>query len=133
MAWPTSGRASPNTLYALDPETGAASAIGLTGSSIVRISAMALSDDGVMYAVGWRPDAPDAETGVLYSLFKANFMEQATYFGTIDPVTGVATVVGPTADGMAALAWGPGGRPPHAGPPPHSNAPPHAGPPPHCD
>jgi hypothetical protein len=283
------GPTSPNTLYALDPETGAATAVGSTGSngtSIVRISAMALSDDGVMYAVGWRPDAPDGETethvlvtldlengaatvvgptglegfvgvfprrmvmsdltfsecgelfaytfpggglatidlgtgaatqriapgfpgtgfhngggldfasdgvlyhggdsgempgqgsaalqaldpetsevlfeipllfpvgfgsdprpntmdfepgtGVLHSLFKANFMEQATYFGILDPVTGVATVIGPTANGMAALAWGPEaprppGPPPHTGPPPKPGPPPGGGPPPHCD
>lgn len=249
------GPTTPNTLHALDPETGAAAVVGSTGTSILRISAMALSDDDVMYAVGWRPEAPDADTethvlvtidletgaatevgptglegffgifpqrrvmtdltfsehgelfaytfpggglatidletgaatqriapgfpgtgfhngggldfspdevlyhggdsgnmpgegsaglqaldpetsevlfelpllfplgfgsdprpntmdfepgtGVLYSLFKANFMEQATYFGIIDPVTGVATVLGQTADGMAALAWGP--------------------------
>lgn len=277
------GPTTSNTLHAIDPETGAAAAIGSTGTSILRVSAMALSDDDVMYAVGWRPGAggethvlvtidlgtgaatevgptglegfvgvfpqrrvmtdltvsecgelfaytfpggglatidlgtgaatqrippgfpgtgfhngggldfsPDGVlyhggdsgnmpgqgsaglqaldpetsvvlfelpllfpvgfgsdprpntmdfepgTGILHALFKANFMEQATYFGTIDPVTGVSTVIGQTADGMAALAWGPGGRPPHgppphAGPPPHSNAPPHAGPPPHCD
>lgn len=246
------GPTSPNTLYAIDPETGAATVVGSTGTSILRISAMALSDDEVMYAVGWRleaegethvlvtihletgaatevgptglegffgifpqrrvmsdltfsesgelfayafpggglatvdletgaatqriapgfpgtgfhngggldfspaevlyhggdsgnmpgegsaglqaldpetsevlfelpllfpigfgsdprPNTMDFEpkTGVLYSLFKANFMEQATYFGTIDPVTGVATVLGQTADGMAAIAWGP--------------------------
>jgi len=278
------GPTTPNTLYAIDPETGAATAVGSTGTAILRISAMALADDDVMYAVGWRPEvegethvlvtidletgaatevgptglegfvgvfpqrrvmpdmtfsedgelfaytfpggglatidlgtgaatqrippgfpgtgfhngggldfSPDGTlyhggdsgnlpgqgsaglqaldpetsqvlfelpllfpvgfgsdprpntmdfepgTGVLHALFKANFMEQATYFGTIDPVTGVATVIGPTANGMAALAWGPGGHPPpHAGPPPHANAPPHAGPPPlpgppHCD
>lgn len=34
-------------------------------------------------------------------------MEQATWFGRIDTVSGVAKVIGPTADGMAALAWGP--------------------------
>jgi len=244
-------RVGPNFFYELDPETGAASLIGSTGTSVLRISAMAVSDEGVLYAVGRRNDAAethilvtidldtaaptevgptglegffgvfpqrlvmsdmtfsedgelfaytfpggglatiDLETGaatqriepgfpgtgfsnggglafspdqvlyhggdsgnqpgqgsaglqalnpensevlfelpllfpvgfgsdprpntmdfepdteVLYSLFKANFMEQATYFGVIDPVTGVATVLGQTADGMAALAWGP--------------------------
>lgn len=56
-----------------------------------------------------RPNTMDFEpdTGVLYSLFKANFMEQATYFGTIDTVAGVASVLGQTADGLNALAWGP--------------------------
>jgi hypothetical protein len=56
-----------------------------------------------------RPNTMDFEPrkGILYSLFKANFMEEATWFGTIDPVTGVATVLGQTADGMAAIAWGP--------------------------
>lgn len=240
-------RIGPNFLYAIDPETGAASLVGSTGTSVLRISAMALSDDGVMYAVGIRNDAaethvlvtidldtaaptevgptglegffgvfpqrkvmsdmtfsedgelfaytfpggglatldlatgagtqriapgfpgtgffnggglafsPDEvlyhggdsgnqpgqgsaglqalnsansevlfelpllfpigfgsdprpntmdfgpKSGILYSTFKANFMEQATYFGVIDPVT----VIGQTADGMAALAWGP--------------------------
>jgi hypothetical protein len=67
----------------------------------------------LLFPVGFgldpRPNTMDfePESEVLYSLFKANFMEQATYFGVIDPVTGVATVLGPTADGMAALAWGP--------------------------
>jgi len=244
-------RTGPNFFYELDPETGAASLIGSTGTSVLRISAMAVSEDGVLYAVGTRNDASQAhvlvtidlataaptevgptglegffgvfpqrrvmsdmtfseegelfaytfpggglatfdlatgaatqriapgfpgtgfhnggglafspeellyhggdsgnqpgqgsaglqtldpensevifelpllfpigfgldprpntmdfepETGVLYSLFKANFMEDVTYFGVIDPVTGVATVLGQTADGMAALAWGP--------------------------
>lgn len=67
-----------------------------------------------------RPNTMDFEpcTGVLHALFKANFMEQATYFGTIDPVTGVATVLGQTADGLSALAWGPHEHP-H---PPHGRA-----------
>ena len=243
-------RTGPNLLYEIDPETGEASLIGSTGTSVLRISAMAFSDEDVMYAVGSRDDAaethllvtidletaqptevgptglesffgifpqrrvmpdmtfsedgelfaytfpggglatidletgagtqrippgfpgtgfhnggglafsPDGvlyhggdsgnqpgqgsaglqaldpedsevlfelpllfppgfgldprpntmdfhpRTGRLHSLFKANFMEQATWFGTIDPVTGVATVVGQTADGMSALAWG---------------------------
>lgn len=241
----------PNLLYAIDPETGVATLVGQTDTSVLRISALALSGDGVMYAVGIRNDAAethvlvtiDLETGeatevgptglenfagifpqrkvmpdmtfsedgellayafpggglatidlgtgeatqripsgfpgtgfhnggglafspdevlyhggdsgnqpgegsaglqaldpddstvlfelpllfpvgfgsdprpntmdfepcteVLYSLFKANFMEQQTWFGTIDPVTGVATVLGQTADGMSAIAWGP--------------------------
>ena len=47
------------------------------------------------------------DTGVIYSLLKANFMEDDTYFGLIDPGTGEVTVVGETADGLAALSWGP--------------------------
>jgi hypothetical protein len=246
------GPTSPNLLYAIDPETGAATQVGSTGTSILRISALALSGDGVLYAVGWRPgpsgethvlvtidlesgaatevgptglesfvgvfpqrrvmsdmtfsecgelfaytfpggglatidletgaatqrippgfpgtgfhnggglafsrdevlyhggdggnqpgqgaaglqalDPQDStvlfelpllfppgfgldprpngmdfepRTGVLHSLLKANLMEQAAYFGTIDPVTGVVTVLGQTADGLSALAWGP--------------------------
>jgi hypothetical protein len=67
----------------------------------------------LLFPVGFgldpRPNGMDfePESEVLYSLFKANLMEQATYFGTIDPSTGVATVVGQTVDGMAAFAWGP--------------------------
>lgn len=244
-------RTGPNLLYSIDPGTGEAALIGSTGTSVLRISAMALSDDGVMYAVGVRNDAAETHvlvtidletaepteigptgledfigvfpqrrvmsdlsfskhgelyayafpggglatidlatgtatqriepgfpgtgffnggglafsrlgvllhggdsgdqpgegsaalqvldpddsevlferplhfpegfgldprpntmdfhprTGRLYSLFKANFMEQETYFGRIFPVLGIAWVIGPTADGMAALAWGP--------------------------
>lgn len=244
-------RVGPNMLYDIDPKTGSASLVGSTGTSVLRISAMALSDDGVLYAVGVRNDAAETHilvtidldtaapteigptgletffgvfpqrqvmsdmtfsedgelfaytfpggglatidldtgaatqriepgfpgtgffnggglafspdevlyhggdsgnqpgegsaglqaldpedsevlfevpllfpigfgsdprpntmdfgprSGILFSLFKANFMEQATYFGVIDSVTGVATVLGQTADGMAALAWGP--------------------------
>lgn len=244
-------RTGPNLLYEIDPETGEATLIGSTGTSVLRISAIEVTDDGVLYAVGTRNDAAethvlvtidrqtaqptevgptglegffgvfpqrrvmsdlsfsgdgelfaytfpggglatiDVETGAatqrieagfpgtgffnggglafspggvlfhggdsgnlpgegsaalqaldpedsevlfevpllfpvgfgldprpntmdfhprsgkLHSLFKANFMEQATYFGRIDPLTGVAKVIGPTANGMAALAWGP--------------------------
>ena len=46
-------------------------------------------------------------SGKLYSLFKANLMEQQTTFGRINLHTGVARVIGQTADGMNALAWGP--------------------------
>lgn len=244
-------RTGPNFLYQLEPETGEASLIGSTGTSVLRISAMAWSDDEVLYAVGVRNDAaqthvlvtidpetaeptevgptglegffgvfpqrrvmsdmtfsedgelfaytfpggglatidlatgagtqriapgfpgtgffnggglafsPDEvlyhggdsgtqpgqgsaalqaldpadsevlfevpllfpagfgsdprpngmdfepETGILHSLYKVGFGQQATFFGVIDPVTGIATVLGQTADGMAALAWGP--------------------------
>jgi hypothetical protein len=34
-------------------------------------------------------------------------MEQQTYFGRINVHTGVARLIGQTADGMNALAWGP--------------------------
>lgn len=246
------GPTSPNVLYAIDPETGAATQVGSTGTSILRISALALSGDDVLYAVGWRPGADgethvlvtidldtgaatevgptglesfvgvfpqrrvmsdmtfsecgelfaytfpggglatidletgtatqrippgfpgtgfhnggglafsrhevlyhggdggnqpgqgaaglqaldprdstvlfelpllfppgfgldprpngmdfEPRTGILHSLLKANLMEQATWFGVIDPVTGVVTVLGQTADGLSALAWGP--------------------------
>jgi hypothetical protein len=74
------GPTSPNLLYAIDPATGAATQVGSTGSSILRISALALSDHGVLYAVGWRP-GPEGETHVLV---------------TVDLDTGAATEIGPT-------------------------------------
>lgn len=75
------GPTSPNLLYTLDPETGEATQVGSTGTSILRISAMALSNEGVMYAVGWRPEPGGGETHVL---------------ATLDLETGAATEVGPT-------------------------------------
>lgn len=137
-------------LATIDLETGAATQRiepGFPGTGFFNGGGLAFSDDEVLYHGGDSGDLPgegsaglqaldpetsevlfelpllfppgfgldprpntmdfDPETEVLFSLFKANFMEQATWFGTIDPVTGVATVLGPTADGMAALAWGP--------------------------
>jgi hypothetical protein len=75
------GPTSPNLLYAIDPQTGAATQVGSTGTSIRRISALALSGDGVLYAVGWRPEPSGGETHVL---------------ATIDLESGAATEVGPT-------------------------------------
>lgn len=72
-------RTSPNLLHEIDPKTGAATLIGSTGTSVLRISGMAFSADGVLYAVGSRNDA--AETHVLV---------------TIDLETVEPTEVGPT-------------------------------------
>jgi len=56
-----------------------------------------------------RPNGIDFEprTETLHALLKADLMDQTTWFDTIDPVTGVVTIVGQTANGLSALAWGP--------------------------
>jgi hypothetical protein len=55
-----------------------------------------------------RPNAMDFHpiTGVLYASIKAEFQEREAYLGTIDPVSGIVTIIGQTVDGMDALAWG---------------------------
>ncbi len=75
----TLSRTGPSLLYEIDPGSGEATLIGSTGTSVLHIGAMAVSDDGVLYAVGSRNDA--AETSVLV---------------TIDPETAQLTEVGPT-------------------------------------
>lgn len=50
-------RTGPNLLYEIDPESGEATLIGSTGTSVLRISVIEVSDDGMLYAVGSRNDA----------------------------------------------------------------------------
>jgi hypothetical protein len=78
------GPTGPSTLYSIDPETGAATTIGVIG--FARVSAMAFDASGILYATGRRPS--DGRNALL----------------TIDTATGVGTEIGPT--GVETLGFG---------------------------
>ncbi|MEE8606627.1 MAG: hypothetical protein V3S55_03405, partial [Nitrospiraceae bacterium] len=129
------------SILTLDPETGAASAVGATGTIVNPAGAMAFSPGDVLFitATGGTGDqlftldqttatamlvvplvfSPPADnnprhnamdfepgTGVLFGSLNDGFGGlPENHLSTIDTTTGVVTVLGPTQDGLDALAF----------------------------
>jgi hypothetical protein len=93
--------ASAGTLYTVNPTTGVSGAptVGLTYSGF-----SSLSGGQELNAMDAHPD-----TGVLYVGVNdgATPISGPNYLATLDPATGVVTHLGPSVNGLVALAWQP--------------------------
>jgi hypothetical protein len=89
--------ASPNSLYRIDPRTGAATLVGRTGLSRIVEGDLTF----------------DPRSGFLYGLANEVLPSQKGELFRIDPTTGAATVVGildpPFSEDPSAMAFGPDG------------------------
>jgi hypothetical protein len=97
-----------NKLYGLNPLTGATTAIGLTGMPGITFVPLSTNPDGSFNIFD---EALFAADGKLYATFDTGTVDTATFTPTpiidaklyqIDPATGVATLIGPTAFGLGA-------------------------------
>jgi sugar lactone lactonase YvrE len=97
-----------NKLYTVDPLTGAANAIGLTGIPGITFVPLTTNPDGSLNIFDEGLFAAD---GKLYTTFNTGTFDTATFTPTpiidaklyqIDPATGLATLIGPTAFGLSA-------------------------------
>jgi len=95
-----------NKLYALNPLTGATTPIGLTGMPGITFVPLSTNPDESFNIFD---EAFFAADGKLYATFDTGTVDTATFTGTpvidaklyqIDPATGVATLIGPTAFGL---------------------------------
>lgn len=99
-----------NRLYAVNPLTGAATSIGLTGMPGITFVPLSANPDGSFNIFD---EALFAAGGQLYATFDTGTVDTATFTPTpviasnlyrIDPATGLATLIGPTAFGLGAAA-----------------------------
>lgn len=97
-----------NNLYTINPSTGAASLLGATGIPPLPFKLLATNPDGSTNAVD---QTLFASGGKLYATFDAITIDFSTFTITpvipaslyqIDPLTGIATVIGPTALNLSA-------------------------------
>jgi hypothetical protein len=97
-----------NKLYSVNPLTGATTPIGLTGMPGITFVPLSTNPDG---SLNFFDEAFFAADGKLYATFNTGTVDTETFTPTpviapnlyqIDPATGVATLIGPTALGLSA-------------------------------
>jgi len=97
-----------NNLYKVNPATGAATLIGPTGIPAVPFTPATFNPDGTLNGFD---EALFSANGNLYTTFDAMTIDFSTFTNTavidpnlyrIDPVTGLATLIGPTDLGLGA-------------------------------
>jgi hypothetical protein len=100
-----------NDLYMVDPISGVANLIGRTGIPVIPYVPGSLNPDGT---INFYDEAIFGAEGKLYETFDAFVFDPTSFSNVstvvdpalyeIDPLTGVATLVGPTALGIGAVA-----------------------------